>query len=68
LARKNKKFFNRGSGYKGSRKEDQKASSTARSLDTSFLIVLTCRKRNLKKNPRNQLSNPTSSEDRSSSV
>lgn len=33
-----------------------------------MLIVLNCRKRNLKENPRNQLSNSTSSDDRSSRV
>jgi len=46
----------------------KKAASTARNLDTSLLIVRTCRKRNQKKNPRNQPSNPTSSEGRSSRV
>ena len=55
LAKKNKKFFSRSSGYKGSKKEDKKVASTARSLDTSLLIVLIFRRRNQRRSPRNPL-------------
>jgi len=53
---------------KAKEKNIRKVASTARNLGTSLLIFLTCRRRNLKKNPRNQLSNSTSSESRSSRV
>jgi len=60
LVRKNKKFLGRRNEYIGSRKKIKKVASTSRKLDTSLLIVLTSRRRNLKKIPRNQASSPTS--------
>jgi len=68
LAKKNKKFLSRRSGYKGSRKEDQRVASTARSLDISFLIALIFRRRNQRTSLRSQLSNQKKSRSRLSRV
>ena len=66
LAKKNKKFLSRSSSHKSSRREEKrKVASTARKLDTSLLNVQTCRKKNPKKNPRSQSSNPTNSRSKS---
>jgi len=53
---------------KAQRRNIRKVGSTVRSLDISLLIVLIFRKRNQRRSPRNQLSNPKSTEDISSRV
>ena len=68
MARKNKKFLSRNSGYKGSRKENQKGCFNCKKLVHFIADCLNLQKEKSKENPRNQPSNPTSSEDRSSRV
>jgi len=69
LAKKNKKFLSRRSGYKGSvGKKIRRVASTARSLNISLLIALIFRRRNQRKSLRSQLSNQTRSRSRSSRV
>jgi len=66
LAKKNKKFLSRRSGYKGSRKEDQKGCFNCKKPGHLLLISLIYIRRNQRTSPRSQLSNQTSSRSRSS--
>jgi len=68
LAGKNKKFLSRSSGYKGSRKEYQKGCIHCKKLEPFIDDCPDLQGKNQKRSPRNQLSNPTSSEKRSSRV
>lgn len=62
LAKKNKRFWRRSNGYKGSRKKVKRGASNSRKLIISLLIVRIYRKRNQKRNLRKKISNPTISE------
>jgi len=68
LAKKNKKFLSRRSGYKGSRKEYQKGCFNCKKLDISLSIALIFRRRNRRTSLRGQLSNQTRSKSISSRV